>query len=253
MKTTYHNLENELFTLINELRSDPNSFIQDLDKLRKLYDGKYFINQDLKAKMATHEGVTAVNEALESLYSQIPVPELARNRALDLSARMMQRFLGESGKVSSDIPEMKMGLRVKKFVKEGGLYAENISFGILNPINVINQFLISDGIPQRIHRNNIFNPKFTHIGISLGPHKDYGFVCVLQFFGPKSTDKESLIDLYDEAYHPENMPKVDRAVNVRITLKTQIVEDIRYNKFIYTFTLDNGQEVVKEVQTKESI
>ena len=185
MTTTYNQLEKEVTALLNQLRTSPDSIKSSLDTMRKFYDGKYFINQDLKAKMATHEGVTAVNEALDFLYKQPPITPLKRNKALDLAARQMQVYLEQTGKVSAEQESMKMGKRVKMFVKEGGLYAENISFGVVNPVNIINQFMVSDGIAHRIHRTNMLNPRFTHVGVAMGPHKDYGFVCVMQFYGPK--------------------------------------------------------------------
>ena len=250
MTTTYNQLEKEVYALINQVRSNPESIVPNLDSMRKIYDGKYFINQDLKAKMATHEGVSAVNEALDFMYKQQPIGSLKRNRALDLAARQMQGYLEKTGKVSAEQENMKMGQRVKMFVKEGGLYAENISFGVVNPVNVLNQFMVSDGISHRIHRTNLMNPRFTHVGIAMGPHKDYGFVCVIQFYGPKSGEKSTLIDLYDEAYDPSIIPKVEGSKSVNIIVQTQIVGDIRHKKYIYKFTLVNGEEVVKEHQSQ---
>ena len=253
MSTTYNQLEKEICVLVNQLRKKPQSIVGDLDTMRKFYDGKYFINQDLKAKMATHEGVGAVNEALDVIYNQQPVGILKRNKGLDLAARQMQNYLETTGKVSAQTEDMKMGQRVKMFVKEGGLYAENVSFGVINPINVINQFLVSDGIAHRIHRTNLLNPRFTHIGVAMGPHKDYGFVCVMQFYGPKSGEKTSLIDLYDEAYNPNTMPKVEGSKTVKISVQSQVVGNVRNNKFIYTFKMINGGEVVKEIQSQSPL
>jgi hypothetical protein len=253
MTTTYNQLEKEVFALVNRVRTNPQSVTGDLDNMRKYYDEKYFINQDLKAKMATHEGVSAVNEALDYIYKQQPIGELKRNRALDLAARQMQIYLEKTGKVSAEQESMKMGQRVKMFVKEGGLYAENISFGVINPINVINQFMVSDGIAHRIHRTNLMNPRFSHVGVAMGPHKDYGFVCVLQFYGPKTGEKSTLIDLYDEAYDPTIIPKVADSKSVNITVQTQIVGNVRHKKFIYKFTLSNGEVVTEEYQSQSPV
>jgi uncharacterized protein YkwD len=253
MTTTYNQLEKEVFALINQVRQNPETIVPNLDNMRKFYDGKYFINQDLKAKMATHEGVSAVNEALDFMYKQESVGSLKRNRALDLAARQMQGYLEKTGKVSAEQENMKMGQRVKMFVKEGGLYAENISFGVVNPVNVMNQFMVSDGISHRIHRTNLMNPRFTHVGIAMGPHKDYGFVCVIQFYGPKSGEKSTLIDLYDEAYDPSIIPKVEGSKSVNIVVQTQIVGNVRHKKFIYKFTLINGEEVVRDYQSQSPV
>lgn len=253
MTTTYNQLEEDIFNLLNQVRQNPHGFLPKLEEMRKLYDGKYFINADLKAKMATHEGVVAVDEAIESMKKMPKFHPLKRNRVLDLAARQMQDHLEKTGKVSAQIPEMKMAERVKTYIKEGGIYAENISFGAINPGNVLNQFLISDGIKQRIHRINLMNPKFTHVGVSLGPHSQYGYVCVLQFYGPSQGKLTTLIDLYHDAYDPKVMPKVADATSVKINIQSQVVDKVRNIQFTYTFKLKNGGESTHEVKRTDPL
>ena len=248
MTTTYNQLETDIFNLLNQVRQNPQGFIPKLEEMKKLYDGKYFINADLKAKMATHEGVIAVDEAIESMKKMPKLPPVKRNRALDLASRQLQGHLETTGKVSAQNESMKMAERVKTYIKEGGIYAENVSFGAINPANVINQFLISDGIKQRIHRINLMNPRFTHIGVSLGPHSTYGYVCVIQFYGPKQGKLTTLIDLYHDAYDPEVLPKVADATSVKINVQSQVVGGVRNIQFIYTFKLKNGSESTHEVK-----
>lgn len=43
--------------------------------------------------------------------------------------------------------------------------------------------IVDDGILDRGHRHNIFNPKFTEVGIAAGFHKIYEVFAVLDYIG----------------------------------------------------------------------
>jgi uncharacterized protein YkwD len=43
------------------------------------------------------------------------------------------------------------------------------------------QLLIDEGIEDLGHRNNILNPRFNSIGVSIKPHKSYDYNCVMSF------------------------------------------------------------------------
>jgi hypothetical protein len=53
---------------------------------------------------------------------------------------------------------------------------------------VILQLITDDGVKTRGHRKNCFNENYKLVGISEGPHKQYGTLCVFDFaeeFTPK--------------------------------------------------------------------
>jgi len=43
--------------------------------------------------------------------------------------------------------------------------------------------IIDDGVPDRGHRTNIFNPEFKTVGLFLGEHKDLEYITVMDFSG----------------------------------------------------------------------
>ena len=60
---------------------------------------------------------------------------------------------------------------------------ENISYGGQLGCNVVVQLLMDDGVPNRGHRKNIFNPKFTLVGVACESHPVFRMVCVMDLAG----------------------------------------------------------------------
>ena len=48
-------------------------------------------------------------------------------------------------------------------------------------MEVILQQIVDDGVPNRGHRENLFNPDFRVIGVFSGPHKDFDTLSTLDF------------------------------------------------------------------------
>ena len=58
---------------------------------------------------------------------------------------------------------------------------ENIYYGEYTPEEIVLQLLIDEGIEDLGHRHNLLNPGFNSLGISIKPHKEYGYNCVMSF------------------------------------------------------------------------
>jgi uncharacterized protein YkwD len=43
--------------------------------------------------------------------------------------------------------------------------------------------IVDDDVPDRGHRQAIFNPDYTQAGVAFGPHPLYNWVCVVDFAG----------------------------------------------------------------------
>lgn len=54
-----------------------------------------------------------------------------------------------------------------------GLMGENLAFGNKSGKEAILSLLIDDGIPNRLHRKNLFSDEFTHTGMAMGSHTAY--------------------------------------------------------------------------------
>jgi len=72
-----------------------------------------------------------------------------------------------------------MRQRIEAFGKWGGLIGEVIMYGDETPRMTVIQLVIDDGVPDRGHRKNIFNPGFRTAGAAIGPHRTYGTMTVV--------------------------------------------------------------------------
>ena len=71
--------------------------------------------------------------------------------------------------------------RLKRFGKIITCYGENLSFHCETAMEVVCQLIIDDGVPNRGHRENIFNPDFRVCGIYSGKHKDFDTMTTIDF------------------------------------------------------------------------
>lgn len=90
---------------------------------------------------------------------------------------------GKTGHTSTDGTSFPQ--RVRKYY-DGGYIAENCSYGKFDPLDIVMQLLIDEGITSLGHRKNLLNEIYVAMGTSIKPHSYYSINCV-QDFGDKLT------------------------------------------------------------------
>jgi hypothetical protein len=124
----------------------------------------------------------AASECYRELKSTKPMPLLepsrplykaARDHAVDLGRAGMTGHVGTDG---SDLSE-----RIERYGQWMGSISENCSYGFQDPLSIVLQLLIDDGVPSRGHRKNILNPESILVGTAIQPHTRYRFNCVQDF------------------------------------------------------------------------
>ena len=193
-------LDKQIFELQNKLRSDPRSFIPYLQEWLGRFEGD-LLKQPGKTTLRTKEGPAAVQEAIEYLNRIEPVRTLRFNEELGKAARDHTVDIGPKGLVqheSSDGTSVKE--RLKRYGKIVTCYGENLSFHCETAIEVIMQMLIDDGVPNRGHRENLFNNDFRVCGIFSGDHKDFDTVTVCDYAASfvKAGDEDPIERQMDE-------------------------------------------------------
>ncbi|GHV70151.1 lipoprotein [Spirochaetia bacterium] len=137
-----------------------------------------------ESSMYTHEGARAVRECIAALNKIANREPLLPARGLALAARDHVRDTGPSGRTghtgsNGSTPSK----RINRYGQWGKTCGENISYGYSGARDIMIQLLVDDGVSSREHRNNILKQAYRYVGLSIGPHKTYEFMCVIDYAG----------------------------------------------------------------------
>ena len=123
-------------------------------------------------------------EAVNFLNHTKPLPPLAFSNGLAMGAMahvLNQGGGGATGHYGDD--RSSPWERMKRFGKWLGTAGENISYGIVNPRQIVVSLIVDANVGNRGHRRNIFCRDFGVAGVACGPHARYGTMCVMDFAG----------------------------------------------------------------------
>ncbi len=176
--------EREVIRVINKLRTDPPGFAQEfLEPLLSRYRGNQLVMPG-ELPLVTHEGVSALREAIRELKNATPVPLLHPDERLSKAAADHMRdqsASGRTGHAGSDGSTFRS--RIEKYGSWERILGENIFYGDPGAWAVVVHLVIDDGIPERGHRKNFLNPGFRLAGVASGTHPVWRNVCVIDFAG----------------------------------------------------------------------
>lgn len=174
-------LEKDVVLELNLARSKPRLYAGFVEEFKKHYAGHYIYVAG-QVPIKTREGANAVNEAIGFLNMQPPLPMLRVSRGLCRSAKVHVVDQGPTGGMShrgtdNSTPDQRM----KRFGRLGAAFGEVIEYGNWTARQIVMQLIINDGVPDRSHRKNIFKSYFNIVGVSYGPHRRFGSMCVINF------------------------------------------------------------------------
>ncbi len=153
------------------------------------YDNVYTNSQGYLIR--TQEGQGAVDEAINAMHLQKPMPMLHPQKYLALAASDLCNDLGPkgmTGHIGTDGSSMKQ--RIAKYnpdVQNAGC-SEISSYGEMTPVEMVRSLIVDDGVQSRDNRKMLFG-KFSSIGIAIGIHTKYNKMYVLVFQNPITGDK----------------------------------------------------------------
>jgi uncharacterized protein YkwD len=176
-------LEKAVVNEINLARTSPREYLSLLGQFKKYYEGK-LLKLPGETPILTREGTGAVAEAIRSLRSRKPVSPLSPSRGMSSGAKDHIRDLRTSGASQHKGSDGSQAWdRVNRYGTWERMIGENISFGHNKARNIVMTLMIDDGVPNRGHRENIFNPDFRVVGVACGDHPSYRTLCVITFAG----------------------------------------------------------------------
>ena len=169
----FEQLAIDVFNEQNRVRTNPESYIEKLERATKFFKDKIF-RHPAELPIETYEGVQAVYDAIEFLKNQNPVeplqycPELAqacKDHAKDIGSKGLSSHEGSDGNGLCE--------RIEKYVEWDGAIAENLDFCYKFAENIVMNLIIDDGSKEKHQRNNLFNPQFVYGGVACDTHKTF--------------------------------------------------------------------------------
>ncbi len=174
-------LEAGVLREMNLARTQPRRYAEFLEERRRYYRGNRF-ERPGEIAIITQEGVSAVDEAIEFLRRVKPIGALTPSRGMSRAADDHVRDQGQAGGLGHRGSDGSRTCdRANRHGRWSGKIGENISYGRADARDVVIQLIVDDGLPDRGHRDNIFDPAFRVVGIACGDHSEYRAICVTTF------------------------------------------------------------------------
>lgn len=168
----------------NLVRTDPRAYAAYVREFREFFDGNLIRIPGQTAAVLTREGVGAVDEAIDFLMAAEPAPPLTESDGMSRGATDHVEDQGPSGDTGHDGSDGSTpGERMDRHGSWNMIFAENLAYGPQTARDVVMGLIIDDGVPDRGHRRNIFDPRLQVIGVACGPHVVYRFMCVIDYAG----------------------------------------------------------------------
>lgn len=175
-------IERQIIIEINLVRANPSQYARMfLVPLRSYYHNGLF-QYPGEIAISTHEGIRALNACIKVLQVAKPLPPLYPKKGLTLAARdhaKDQAKTGATGHTGSDGSTPKT--RLNRYGKWGISAGENIGYGYGEVKGIVASLLIDDGMPSRGHRKNLLSNSFQFVGVAVGTHPVYRYLCVMEF------------------------------------------------------------------------
>jgi uncharacterized protein YkwD len=165
---------------MNLARQNPALYATFVEQTRQNYSGGVCLLPG-NVRLRTHEGLRALDDAIQFLRRAKPQPPLVLSPGLCLAAadHCREQAGGAIGHYSSNGSDP--GNRISRYGVVSQGWAENIAYGRHTAREIVLALIVDDGVRGRGHRKNIFNPTYNVAGAACGPHARFGSICSIDF------------------------------------------------------------------------
>lgn len=172
-------LASRVWNEVNVARTDPEVYAEYLESWLPRFQGDRLVRTGTQL-LQMDEGRPAVEEAIRFLRETRPRPTLSLSDGMSRGAFDLVRDhgpvggMGHEGRDGSTVAE-----RIRRYGVWNRKAGEVIAYGATDPREIVALFIVNDGNRGRTHRRVMFDPDYHVMGAALGPHAQYGEMCVI--------------------------------------------------------------------------
>lgn len=183
--TDFARLEREVTAELNSARTNPAAYVRSIERLMADYRGTLLERPDAAVPVRTLEGARAAREAVAALRAQRPVPAVISAPGLADAARDLAVDQSRTGRVGHTGGDGSTPLtRIARYGRWSITTNESVGYGpFVHGRDVVQDLIIDDGVRDRGHRRNIYDPTARLVGVACRPHPIYKIVCVIDQAG----------------------------------------------------------------------
>jgi hypothetical protein len=208
----YLKLANEVWKQHNVIRTNPQSYVPILEERMKYFKENILERPDLDFGIQTIEGIDAYIECIEFLKRQEALEEFVLDNELSNACLDHANDIGPKGVCDhTGTNGSTVDVRVAKYLDWNVMLTENIDFGFYSGVDVIVSLIVDDGVPERQHRSNIFNPKLKVFGLAVANHAIFDTLVVIDYCGHVSSYKK---DQNQETQRSQEEERLHRVTNL---------------------------------------
>ncbi len=115
---------------------------------------------------------------IDDLQKAAPQPPLSFNPQLYKVALKHAKDMGITGREGH---RSSTGKSFNERTRDFPLCAENCDYGNEMALDIVISLLLDEGVASHGHRKNILDPVYKSIAVSIQPHKQYDWNCVMDF------------------------------------------------------------------------
>jgi uncharacterized protein YkwD len=169
--------EDAVLAELNRVRAHPQAYARELNR-EQVTPSRY----DEQTADVEPDDPAAVEDAIDFLMRQSPLPPLASDERLAAAADAHAVSQGPTGQVGHG-PPGSLATRLQRQGLYAGVEAESISYGQNTPRDVVRQLIVDSGVPNRAHRKDLLGRGFQAAGVGCGRHAEWGSMCVIDLAG----------------------------------------------------------------------
>ncbi|MEM8828200.1 MAG: pre-peptidase C-terminal domain-containing protein [Cyanobacteria bacterium P01_G01_bin.19] len=151
------NVEPEILSEINRVRTNPQGYAHWLEEQKQYYD-HIWLRLPGEKPIRAHRLERAINEAIAVLKEQEPLPALTIS---EQTAATASKKLEAFAKTNQDI--------------------QNISYGRITPKGIVMSLVVDELFPDRRRRNNLLSPNADDTGVVCRNDPRYSKVCAIAY------------------------------------------------------------------------